>query len=612
MTDINDRLNAAAAKAEAGSQTIHEFANADADTDVPTESGPIPSLAKIAKKFDANLGGTVDAAVAQQSSVSPQPDKIPRAGASGKIDLGWLPGSMATLINIGEFPLVDSTGVNDSTTGLQAAVNSGAPVLTGKGVITFSSTIYIPIGTLIDGLNQLQFRYNGPAGTDAFVFVDATSGFKQLSGIRNCRITTTVRGRYAITTPKSTNAWNRQYRFDFTGLYIHDDNQSLTIALNYWDVNLNIGDCRALLLTQYQFVGGWKATDTNGTDNPCKGLLISAAVGAIGITISDGACTSMSHAWDLSDGVEGHEMHGNEAVSCWDGLTYSNAGEEPGGFVHNNHFNCSHRGIVGRKRVELNIGANSYYRAPGLATHSAGWSAIELSECNFKVTIGAVHAVPGSATAVPDSYALRFINCAATFLRVQDFDLSLQMTGAVFLDSVSGLRMQGGSARGMNEFCRVQNTYFSTTDIKMTNIDASNSDASLLVTPAGFSTAGIFIDRSKNGALNSPASLSINASSDFTINPKAGLTTISISGTSLTANVILSKVGASARDKILLKFVNSGTAGHTISFLNGAAGPVLNIIRSGSAVRYNMEYEFNGTNWVCNGIATDLDATLRT
>ena len=51
LSDINDRLNAAADKAEAGSQVIHDFANGDENTEVDTESGPIPTLSKIAKYF---------------------------------------------------------------------------------------------------------------------------------------------------------------------------------------------------------------------------------------------------------------------------------------------------------------------------------------------------------------------------------------------------------------------------------------------------------------------------------------------------------------------------------------------------------------------------------
>lgn len=514
-------------------------------------------------------------------------------------------------VDFSSYSGIDLTGATDSTAALQDALNSGVTRFTGKGVIS-SGPVTLPIGVIIDGNDQLRLRYIGPAGGDFFTYIDATSGFKQLSGIRNSRITTTVLGGKAVVTPKSANAWNRQYRFDFSGLQSSDDNVSLTIATNYWSEVLRIGDCRQFRLNRYAFFGGWNPGDTNGETHPCKGVVISSETGAIGISIYDGSCTSMSRAYDLSDGVEGHEVHGNEAVSCWEGLIYSNATEEPGGFVYGNHFNCSKTCIGGSKRVELNIGPNSYYRSPAMAVHSDGWSAVDFSECNYKVTIGAVHAVPGSAVALTNSYAIRLTNCAATFLRIQDFDLSLQMTGAILLDSVSGLRVQGGSARGMNEFCRVQNTFFTTTDVKMVDIDASNSDATLLVLPPGFNPTGIYVERSPRGALNSPASLTINASSDFTIQPKAGLTTVSLSGTALTANLVLSKVGATAGDKVRIKYVNSSVTGHTVSILNGSGGTVLNIIRSGNTNRYYGEYEFNGTNWACNHLTLDLDATLRT
>lgn len=503
---------------------------------------------------------------------------------------------------------IDLTGTSDSTTALQEALSSGITHFTGKGIIKFSSTINIPVGVIIEGNDQLKLLYNGSAGTDAISFIDAASGFKQLSGLKNLRLLSNVRGRYGVTSPKSANAWNRQYRFDFTGFQSFDSNESLTIATNYWDRILNLGDFNRCTLRRFRFVGGWPSSDTNGTDHASTGLYVSSATGAIGLTINDGDMTSCSHPINLGDGVEGHEIIGVECVSCWDGLTYSNSGEEPGGFVDNNHFNASHRGIIGTKRVELQLGCNSVYRSAAMAVHSSGWSALDLNNCNFKVTVENMHIVPGSATALADSWAFRFTNCAATFLHIKGFDISLQMTGAILLDTVTGLRVDSGTARGCATFCSVLN---SASDIKMLNVDASNSDASLLTVPAGYNPTGIYLQRIPQGSLNSPASLSINASSDFTIQPKAGQTTVSTSGT-VTANLILSKVGASAGDIVELKYVNSGTAGTTVMILNGAGGTSLNILRSGVSERYAIRYRYNGTTWSCDYLTLDLDATKRT
>jgi hypothetical protein len=503
---------------------------------------------------------------------------------------------------------IDMTGVADSTTALQAALISGVTRFTGKGTIKFTATLSIPVGVIIDGNDQLRLLYSGPVGGDAITFTEAASGAKYLSGLRHLRLLSSVRGRYGVTSPKSANAWTRQYRFDFTGFQSYDSNETLTIATNYWDRVLNLGDFRRCTLRRYHIVGGWPATDTNGTDHANTGLYVSANTGAIGLTINDGDFTSCSHPMNLGDGVEGHEITGNECVSCWDGLTYSNSGEEPGGFVDNNHFNASHRGIVGSKRVELQLGQNSCYRSSGMAVHSLGWSAIDLSDCNYKVTVGNMHIVPGSAVALDDSWAFRFTNCAATFLHIKGFDISLQMTGALLLDTVTGIRVDAGTARGCATFCKVLN---SASDVKMTNIDASNSDASLLVVPAGYNPTGIYMQRIPQGSLNSPVSLSVNASSDFTIQPKSGQTTVSTSGT-VTANLIMSKVGASAGDIVDLKYVNSGTAGTTVTILNGAGGTTLNIIRSGVSERYFIRYRYNGTTWSCDYLVLDLDATKRT
>lgn len=509
--------------------------------------------------------------------------------------------------DLSSFPGIDFTGVEDSTSALQAALTSGPTRFTGKGLIRFSSTLSIPIGVLLEGNDQLRLVYTGLAGTDAIVFTEAASGAKYLSGIRHTRLLSSVRGRYAVTTPRSANAWNRQYRFDFTGFQSYDVSEGLTIAVNYWDRVLNLGDFRRCTLKRFHIIGGWQSTDTDGTTHASRGVFVSSNTGAIGLTITDGDFTSCSHPMELSDGVEGHEITGVECVSCWDGLTYSNAGEEPGGFVDNCHFNASHRGIVGVRRVELQLGQNSCYRSAAMATHSSGWSAVELRNCNFKVTIENFHVVPGSSTALADSWAFRFVNCAATFLHIKGFDISLAMTGAILLDNVSGLRVDAGTARGCASFC---NVLTGATDVKMLNIDASNSDASLLSVPAGFNPSSIFIQRSPMGAQNSPSSLVLNASSDFTVQPKSGLTTVSTSGT-VTANLVLSKIGASVGDLVELKYVNSATAGTTVSLLNGSGGTLLNRIASGNTNRYFIRYRFNGTNWSCDFLCQDLDATLR-
>lgn len=508
------------------------------------------------------------------------------------------------------YPDIDLTGASDSTAAIQAVMGLGITRFTGKGTIKFSSKISIPVGVIIDGNDQLKLLYAGSAGGDAIEFTEASSGAKQLSGLTRLRLLSNTRGRYGVTTPKSSNAWNRQYRFDFTGFQSYDANETLTIATNYWDRVLNIGDCRQMTMRRFQVVGGWPSTDTNGVDHKNIGVYISSVVGAIGIVIDDGSFTSCSHPMELSDGVEGHYIgSGVECVSCWDGLTYSNAQPEPGGFVDAAHFNASHAAIIGKNRVELTIGDYSAYRSAAMATHAEGWSALSLEDCNFKITVGNVHVVPGSATALTDSWAFRFKNCAFTFCHIKGYDISLSMTGAVLLDNVSGLRMDAGTARGCATFCRVVST---ATDVKMLNIDASNSDPSMLVVPAGYNPTGIVLERAPLGANNSPASIVINASADFTVQPRAGITTVSLSGSSLTANLVLSRVGASAGNTVEIKYVNASAAGSTVTILNGAGGTTLNIIRSGNTNRYFIRYKFNGSNWACDELVQDLDATMRT
>jgi hypothetical protein len=603
-------------------------------------------------------------ALEESISVTPSANKTPRANGVGKLDIGWLPEDLATdqdvqgaeektdllrsdladdpaeskgsrmvsfvqsllgsavrsvldklrsiEVGLDDFAGVDTSGVADSTAGFQLALSSGAKRLAGSGVIRITETLQWPMGVLLEGNNQLKLVFDLPAGVDGIQVLEPTAGYKFMTGIRNTVVKSKSRGRYMFSCPRSANVWNRQCFYDFTGLRQCDNDESLTVSTNYWDRVLDIGDCRELVLSKNHGVGGFLPTDTDGVTHASRFLYVSATVGAIGIYVSEYYLLSFTHPFELSDGVEGHVIGKGECITCWDGLTYSNSGDEPGGFVDCAHFNASHRGIVGSKRVELTIGDISVYRSSSMATHSSGWSAVDLSNCNYKVTVGNIHGVPGSAVALDDSWAIRLTNCAAHFIRIKSIDTSLQLTGAFLLDSVSGFRSDASAVEGATTFCKVLNTYFSTTDVKFLNVGASNTDATLLSLPAGFNPTGIYMERAPRGAQNSPASISINASADFTIQPKAGMTTLSISGTAVTANVVLSRVGASSGDRIRIKFVNSAAAGHTINFLSGAAGTVLNIIRSGNSNRYFIDYEYNGSSWACNYLTLDLDSTLRT
>lgn len=64
IPDITDRLTEATIKAENASEIMHQVANGDENTDVPTESGPIPSI----KKWFSNLNSYVSEIIAEMFS----------------------------------------------------------------------------------------------------------------------------------------------------------------------------------------------------------------------------------------------------------------------------------------------------------------------------------------------------------------------------------------------------------------------------------------------------------------------------------------------------------------------------------------------------------------
>lgn len=56
---LADRLSVATDKAEAASQIMHEVVNGDADTEVMTESGPVPSIARTMAQLNDQAEGAV-------------------------------------------------------------------------------------------------------------------------------------------------------------------------------------------------------------------------------------------------------------------------------------------------------------------------------------------------------------------------------------------------------------------------------------------------------------------------------------------------------------------------------------------------------------------------
>lgn len=504
-------------------------------------------------------------------------------------------------------------GVADDSDAIQAALNSGKKVILGSGTPRVTKPLSWPMGVVLNGALSPGFEliFDMPAGSDGIIVTEPTSGFNYVTGIRDTLVTSKSRGRYMFTSPKSSNVWNRQCYFDFTGLRVRDFDKSKTILTNYWDRILNLGDTKGVTLERFQMFGGLPADAPSAEAAPCRALYVSSVSGAIGINVRNGSFTSLSFPIEFSDGVEGYTLTDFEIVNCWVGIDHTNAAGEPGGFIDNVHINTNYRGVRFLNRVEFTVGGISVYRSPSFADHSNGWAAVEMKACNFKGVIESVNVVPNNST-VGTNCAIKAVNCAANAIQIGRMNVSTKLSRVLDFDSVSGIHVGHVYARGVDNMLVIANTSFNSSNLHVDDVDSTLSDAALTVAATGTALSTVTVRRTPRGATNQPTSLSITASGDYLIYPKSALNGVSISGSAITANLILSKDGATGGDTVRIKFINGSTTGNKLNICNGANTAVLNVINSGNTNRYIAEYTFSGTNWACNFIHLDLDATLRT
>jgi hypothetical protein len=132
--DINDRLEAAAEKAEGGSEIIRRFSNDPAGTYIPTESGPLPSLAEWLVINEEALGG-VPTLTARVDTIEGEVDDL-------QADVAVLQSVKNEHVRPSDFGAVGN-GVADDTAALLSALSDGRPVYLGDDAKTYRITAEI-------------------------------------------------------------------------------------------------------------------------------------------------------------------------------------------------------------------------------------------------------------------------------------------------------------------------------------------------------------------------------------------------------------------------------------------------------------------------------------
>jgi hypothetical protein len=190
IPEITDRLEAATEKAENASQIMYDVANGDASTEVPTASGPTPTL----KKWFQDLG----------SSVEPM-----LAGIPARLDRAVLRYITMSSANSAAAELPD---------GQIVAVYENLNTYTvSSGILTNEMPSY-PAGVGTSGRSQ-QGRNGDTVSVLDYVGATADDVFAAAAADANGRTVDVPAGTYNITKPAPTAAhWHLRSGAVITGL----------------------------------------------------------------------------------------------------------------------------------------------------------------------------------------------------------------------------------------------------------------------------------------------------------------------------------------------------------------------------------------------------------
>lgn len=487
------------------------------------------------------------------------------------------------------------------------------------GDTTLKACLIVPYGVIIetDGY-ETEFHFtNLGADVCGIAIAEHTSGmFATHSQATHTMQALTLRaiggpGRYGIVTPKKAGLFsNKRPKYIIEGVHFCGANDSKTIfgtPAEGWDIGINVGDSvgNEIFFTGY---GTYNTTAADAGQHQMIGCRVSGAVGAYGTAVRFIA-SNMRTFVDMGDGTEGFYVHGFEGQGCWEGVTTSNAGGEPGGFIMGGHINANSAGYVLKNRTEFQMIGASAYRSDAYHDHGGEWSGLKLTDCQ-STKITSLTTAHGGIISRTNSAGVRALRSS---VEIVSLDMRAMAYGLI-LDDCDDVTVRAVSVNAVATLYDIRNT---TTDVNVDMPTIKGTHATLLnfvVADGTIDKTRLYFPRETPQPVLRYSSVLPDAAGTTTIKPRLSPAEWQFAPQAgagvYTYDVLLDGPSAVAGDEIIIKIIGTASVNPTLRILNRSTASVLSTFTSTAAgKRFVGRYVFDGVNWLERGLYESVEAS---
>lgn len=499
-------------------------------------------------------------------------------------------------------------GATSVTTQLQALIDDwsasgGGIVQFGRG--GFNITGLKPSANIIlegAGASATFLNYAGEPGLTGIEFIYRATSYN-LGGVRNLTpYNTGSFGAAAVSTPKNTEAFTRTQRWVFNDIAVRG------VSSN--ENGIIVGDSASTSIQRAWFQGGYVAQNPDAGQNSDTAILLSGVRGVVEVDISAYKIRGMRQGVRVSDFAEGFSLHAGEVVGSWEGVILDSTPSKPGGFIYDNHFNCSHKCIRGARRRHITIGTNQYYRDSTYSAHGLGWTGADMSESSG-VTIGGIQTrvIPGFAD---ECLGLSLSDCPDAVVGVISSGEAGSLTkgakiSASTLGACAGVSIGGLAADSLPvwlEFSGAVNDFTLMDNV----VERGTASASpILITGTGLEKASIRLPSASTATPKYQLFPNRNANLSKDIKPRAHApkfkeSLVAGSG-AYSVNYYLDTASAVTGDQFNIRLTQIGGSNSTFNIFTGAStGTPTSLVSlvaaaAGTTQRRAYDLVFNGTAW---------------
>lgn len=652
------QLQEAADKATKASAQAETWAKGPINTTVPTDSGPVPTIAEFTRANQARADNAIDALgwvlagnFTAGCTVTGHNQYVLVVGGSGYRWDGVLPkvvapGSSPTPIATGSWVLVgDATlrgelantdgselvgfqqsgtgavartaesklreivsvkdfgakgdGVTDDTAAIQAAIDDAASI--GAGV-------YVPFGSYKTSLLTIPcgVDFKGAGITATRFIVTSTSFLHIIDGPRYARASI---GNFRVLATQAPSVGSY-------GIF-QDSSNSSPLRNSVTIKNILLRGVDSAIRSVYGFESYLKFS--NAQMSEAKYIRIDGGYmpendptgqfATIGANITGKSIATMIshcnfgavHTGVKSDGItEGTQIAFTEVVGCRDG--YDLRGANPGMWITSSHSNSTRTGVWSTGRAQVNIANSSFYRAPSFYSTGDAWDAIRAS----------------------NTYGIELTGCEVvnSLLASQSRGIYLESTNTSV--NVSGMSIRncdiGIEHGGSNNGCQYDNIVFSAC---ATGFKTASSDAFINLGNHSFigSTTtryvisaqknSIVIDTGRNKFTRCAVQSAVSSAGTATLNSDSSQQvqryTINAGSAPYVYDIVLLKNGLQQEgDYFEIYMAIQGSTNPTVRILNDAGGPAIATFNTATATKYVARIVYIGGNWTAHDVHTVL------